>query len=405
MKEEKRGKEGRSQRKHCLANTSTERGEEMKPYSITYNLELGPNGEWGPNFLFIVKRGQLQFPVAVDFSRMLVTKWERIGHLNEKELEQITLRIGVERILKMLAAGDVPQETEKTKRIFVTPDNGIELDTYRQKACKFQSSISAGLICEIAVKDDELNSETCQPICDECGIPDSRVLCSHLSHPESYSSAPSRKRMISGGLCERNEDPGDTTNCWPRHNRCWELLYKPPEVAKQIPSDLSERVVDEIDFLNLAFIKVYESKILDVPLAGSIGSLYGSCSTREEFIFKVQVVADLINKLSPPKDLLKRKLSKDELKKNKKGLDQLGVFLDKFFSGSSSSSICSLKAIKRVRNDFPAHSGTEKKVLEEFEILDIPYPVFDYQKSWERVLFVFWSSLRDLRRLIMSGAE
>jgi len=367
----------------------------MQPFVISFNDWSKP----GPDkyqCVFYAKQGELEFPIAITLDELRPV-------LHKKEVIKDKLpKIGLGYVLRKLESGDYPDETTRIYQdISLNPDLfEAGMDEYSRKGCKFQTKTLAGLICEAAFSGDDLQGWTSQPLCDECEIPDSRFLCAHLSHPESYSSASSKSRMMSDAMCEKKQDPEKTGGCNPGGKACWEFVFEFPKEVQKIPADLPERVADEIDFLNLVFREVHGSRILDILVVRSISDLHGSCSTKQQFIFKVQVVADLIDKLTIPENQLKEKPGENEGR-----LDIIERFLSESYPGSSTTLVSGLRDIRRVRHGFPAHSGTEKKLAAALENLDIPYPIDDYQKAWEKILWTFYAKLKELRLVVETKVE
>ncbi|GFP28217.1 hypothetical protein HKBW3S43_00558 [Candidatus Hakubella thermalkaliphila] len=372
----------------------------MTPFTITFNEWEPRSGDVVSRCSFLVVQGELEFLMSIGVPHMLwTTTWSK---LEEKDKKRLVLRVGLERLLKKLTSGDYPREsTKSSQEIILATDDEIEVDKYLVKLCKFQTKAPAGLVCKVAVENDQLQAKTCQPLCNECSIPDSDLLCSHLSHPECWSSVSqtSRSRDIGSAMCEKGRDPANTSECKPGGQQCWQLVFEPAKVAQEIPTDLPDRVADEIDFLNLAFVHVHSKRILELSQARSISDLYGSCATEQDFMFKVAVIADLVNKLS-----MADALSEEERDGIEGSVNLLEVYLNKFHQGFGDFLISNLRSIVDVRNSFPVHSKS-KRLIKSFELLDIEYPVYHWQKAWEKVLFAFWSSLRKLRRLTMSEAR
>ena len=365
----------------------------MQPFKIKFDMWKSSS-----DYFLSVQKGELSFPVSVGVGLIRAAAWKSLG-VGEEDIKQPLLRMGIERLLLMLESGDYPTESTITEqKITISVEDTVDFGNYLIKSCKFQTKTPTGSICEAASERDNLKRKTCQPLCDRCSIPSSDILCSHLCHPEGYSSGagPAGQRGIQRAMCEKGHDPSNTRECKPDGKDCWELIYEPSEAIPEIPFDLADRVSDEIDFLNLAFEHAHHSKILELLHARSISDLFGECGDDEMCMFKVAVVADLINNLS-----VSETLSEEDQKGITGSINLLELYLSKFYPGLAGSLISKLRAVVKIRNSFPVHSQ-RRQLIETFQKLDIDYPITNWQKAWEKVLFAFWSSLRDLRRLIQS---
>jgi hypothetical protein len=364
----------------------------MKPFVVSFGDWLTSGADIEAACFFNVSRGELRFPVSLSLSGTLGIVWRFEG----KALQNVLLKMALGRCRDLISSEDYPKEsTHKFQDHVLTTNNSPEPESFVAKYCRFQAKSDTGPICKAAARDDPRRGRVSQPLCEQCTMPDSRLVCSHLSHPTVISKGTGR--LVADALCEKGSNPADANECVPGSRDCWELTYEPGKELSAIPNDLAARVSDEIDFLNLAFKEVHRTKILTIHNARSVSDLHGRCETADEFMNKVAILADLTAHISVIK------LLPEELRQKDGGsIDILSVFLKIDYPGQEEEVTGNLRLITKVRNSFPIHSRTEG-LLTSFDRLGIDYPPNDWDSAWKRVLNAFYLSLKNLRRVVMTN--
>jgi hypothetical protein len=185
------------------------------------------------------------------------------------------------------------------------------------KRCAYQLSLGRDLLCTAASIDDETvtaeigyrrAAPTSRPICADCHLPDSRFLCSRLIHPQVVGKdyvPTGRKRIVLTAFCDDGQ-PGisQIDRCRAGGHGCWRLEIEPPTVTPPQQSPLT--LPEAFDFLDavwrLAFGK--ERRLIRLFNFGDAAGLAMACETHAEFEGRVSDLADALDKLNVPDDLL-----------------------------------------------------------------------------------------------------
>lgn len=351
-------------------------------------------------FIFRITGATTSFPVLITMENIL----RATSRMTNDELGKTMLPFGLDRIQTMVRAGNYSKEyTGRVTEIVLTQEDLTEQSAAAllKKQCLFQTRPQEGLICQIRWGRDYLEGRTTPSLCAKCSMPDKRLLCTNLMHPRISATETSSgmSRTVWSAMCEKDEDPGDTSNCIPGGKNCWEQVLEIRKSPVVIPSDLADRVADEIDFLNLSFREKYRlERLIRVSQARTVSALFGVCVSEEDFMYRVAAVSDLIDKLSV--DTL---LDKNTIAGLEGSLNKLEAFVNKEYPGFAHDIVTPLRHIVTLRNSFPIHSRSED-LLESFEALGIEWPIVDWQGALSKVLHTLWISLRELRRLAQSNS-
>ncbi|MGE5571663.1 MAG: hypothetical protein ACM3ZU_01400 [Bacteroidota bacterium] len=380
---------------------------------ITYQLRFsgwgGSDDQRGIAAVFSVERSGVLRPLRLDVSGLAMYS---SGIKDQEELRELLLSAGLREVRRMLIAG-VFDEGEPRHVIDVqvrTPqESGAlrvdDLLARRQKYCKYRKSSEAGPICGITAHDDPLGGMTLDQLCEACEVPDSDLACAHLVHLSTSGSEtmgrPCYSRYMDRAACNYGRSLSSPSACIPGQCEAWiqVVTVSPPDEA--VPSDIVDRIVDEIDYLNLAFKDRYGARLVQLTQARTIGDLGICCQGENDFTQLVAVVASLLAGIRVPENLL----DDPETVKDKGSLTRLEAFLGRYHPNYDKTRVQRLKSITRIRNSHPIHPKTEG-VSAAFGCLSIEYPIRDWQEAGRRVLGALWDGLRHLRTLIQySGQE
>ncbi|MFH1230053.1 MAG: hypothetical protein V1709_01010 [Planctomycetota bacterium] len=391
----------------------------MKPFVITFDGYLNHGSRDLTEFCrFQVKQGKLTFPVNIALTFEATCNFGINGEdkkENDLLIGRMFFKIGLQRLKEKLASGNYPkQSTINCEEILITSDNvPSDISQVLAKNCKYQQKELKGLICGI-YGDSHCPSDiiTTSSFCESCSLPDTNLICSHLVHPASRTHREGyqiTKRVIFEAYCNNKQPVDESTldaidawsyQCVPDlRPDCWEQIYELPLPDINIPVDLSSRVVDEIDFLNLLFDKKFNGQFIDISQARSIRDIGNDCKTEEEFVHKVQVIGHLINDIKI-RDILPAEKGSDKSGNKLLSIAVLKVFLDGNYQGAPAIIVTNLEHIRTIRDDYPAHTKTRRDVTVSLDALQINYPIQNWQDAWQKVLYAFWDSLNKLRLLI-----
>lgn len=377
----------------------------MKAYEISFSgwrdsSELAPR-DLRQACTFCIKIDEVVFNIPVRLSSLLAQCW---GLKNDKE-KYYVLQIGLSAIKMRLRTLEPPKQStqEILFEIPLTTETQPDRLPVFRKECQFQKRSKEGYFCTVLqshlITSGITKSGPVSPyLCDICNLPDDSLRCSHLSHPiishQIRDLKPSVKvwtaRCDFGKEYENNE-VFDFSKCIPGERDCWRQILEVPEPEIRISDDLPERASDEIDHLNTLFKSIYGKKILEPNFTALIATLFGLCNNQGDFTFKVAAVGSLIERINLDNLLV------SEEKGLVGSLNKLEAFLKRNHPTASVRPVEILKQIIKIRNSFPTHPAV---FPEAFRCLGIKYPLESWNTGWQKVLYWFWWSLRELRRII-----
>lgn len=284
-------------------------------------------------------------------------------------------------------------------RVFDLEENDLEPWPH-QRDCSFQSKGQSGLLCDANSKGgDDSDRLTSQALCNECNLPDDFLRCSFLAHPHvnlfcQDLQAERYERGVQFAICgqgKNKEVSQAPQSCSPGGHPCWQLVVEQKSFLDALSAGIEARVLDELDHLNLRFKAAMGSRLLEPTQFRSVGALSVECAGQENFKLKIQALADLLARVRVSSHL--------------KGTPAAGAgsisHLEELISENawpiSAEAIKIFRAIAQLRQDFPAHSGTDS-VLKATRRLGISYPISDWDQAWRKVLRAFVGAVVELRR-------
>jgi hypothetical protein len=183
------------------------------------------------------------------------------------------------------------------------------------------------LFCTIPVVDDRTAiamvggssaAPTSRPVCNDCGLPDTDYICSHLLHPATQGVRTiddAYRREVREVLCDLGRaEANDCARCHLGGHSCAQRIIE-FETISTAPQLSALGVPESFDVLDahwrLAFDKTRRLVMLSTVTGPSTLSL--DCATRTEFESRLSALADVIDRLSVDDDLLPAEL-KDQQK-------------------------------------------------------------------------------------------
>jgi hypothetical protein len=309
----------------------------------------------------------------------------------------------IEEIEQRLRAGTLPPDDGSTTvEILYGSQHVPMLQTIgqREKECLWQVREPRNWQCRAT--SDPTHPEASRAVCANCDIPDARIICAHLVHPQvaflqTFGSAGMRQSV--GAQCDVGNDAGDGARCRvARGMSCWRRHVHPPAAQHAIPPNPAGAVADELDYLRLVFRDRYHVDVLTIPQARSISELFGSCDSEADFHRRIAVLTDLVGHFTP-----QAALAEEERTQDGRPLPSLRAFerlLERDYP-ETVPAIRPLRLITRARNIFPVHTNTSEAV-ETMRRLGITYPATDWNLAWLTTLTAFWTSLQQIRQAIQT---
>lgn len=374
----------------------------MHKYQLRFLEWEAPRSDTKLRAWFKVERGEVAQPLCLNITGTCAAT---SGITDVEELKEVLLRAGLRAARDLLQRGafDTTPDTEAIDVTFSSLRVG-ELLAHRQKYCKYRRDTDLGPLCAIADPSEKIGGMTPVPLCEACEIPDSNLACMHLVHlmtQGSMTSGPNYTRLVTRFACNSGTSAFKPGQCVPGGG-CGDwtqvVTVSPPDEA--VPSDIVDRIVDEIDYLNLAFKDRYAARLVQLTQARTIGDLGIRCQEENDFTQLVAVVASVLAGIRVPENLL----DNPDTAKDKGSLTKLEAFLGQYHPDYDKTRLQRLKSITRIRNSYPIHPKTEG-VSAAFGCLSIEYPVRDWPEAGRRVLGALCEGLRHLRTLIQYSGQ
>lgn len=227
--------------------------------------------------------------------------------------------------------------------------------------------------------------------CLNCTLPDSRILCSQLSHPSLATGVGAKSRMVRAAKCGINRpEIQNGGGCHAGGHPCWERQVLPR--AEDNPLEyLPQALTRALDFLDMAWRLRFPKagRLVVAPSLESAASLERPCSTREEFNSRVISLADVLGALHVPDDLFA-----PEPESNKwRSLKRLEAVLKEHVldDASRTRAIEGVGALRKA-NDLrigSAHGGHAARTAAEIAARTLGIAFYPYE-TWART----WDQLR-----------
>jgi hypothetical protein len=371
-----------------------------EPFLITYDGFGHKTGQrWTtPAVGFKVQRsGSFYF-----FSAMTRDAFAGFREFTTEQLEALLVSAGLDELERRLGAGLLPPEEGDFDDVIFTEDQYDHLKAIaeREKRCLWQERLPRGWVCTATEADRD--DRTTATLCAGCAIPDERVICDELVHPEVRLFEPHEapRRTPVRALCNIGNDAGDGARCRPGGLDCWQRRLDVGPSLPDPPADVARLAADEIDYFELVYRNRYHSKVWSIPQARSISELFGECESAEDFARRLAALADLLGKLDPYGEL-------DEAEQKANDGSRVGplVALRRVMERDHPEAVAAVETLRRIpdaRNQFPMHTRSEK-LLAALRDLGVNFPASDWRLAWLQVLTAFWSSLRTIRSSMQTG--
>jgi hypothetical protein len=318
--------------------------------------------------------------------------------VDTNRLNQLLMRYGTDRLVSQLSRAGGEEELFGSN---ATQEWVIDLENLRtellspqvhQKACRYQIEEQRDLYCAAASANDKTVvgslgisrvAPTSRPICDNCAVPDERIICSFLSHPAVTSIlTPGLPRRLTGAMCNQGqagiEQPADCRagghNCWTR------LIPVPTPPLPRTPSPLS--LPEALDFLDSVWRLAGNGRLVRPTTFTDAAGLISDCDSVDEFEARLSDIADALDRIQVSASLLP-----EDKKETQGALNQFRevlVSLDDVDLGVVGRSVQTLQRVRGLRHthQHSREAYDRPKILGD---LGIPDAGLSWSESLHRV--------------------
>lgn len=324
---------------------------------------------------------------------------------DEHAYAKFLLKLSIEKIIAILKSTDLV-ELDKRFEFIYHSENLPNPQKLLQKKCKYQEKEINGLYCLVAADNDKAEGRTTISVCEKCILPSEEIICSYLCHPLTKGMHGDNTLLdrVVYGYCEIGNDL-NIRECIPGGKSCWKKIIEPAKEEAIIPNDISERLIEELDFVNLAFKDRFKAPLFNFSQARSILDISSECKSKEDFTHKIHAICDLVSRMNVAKLIDKEELNELKDKKVAGSINLFEHFLKNNFSDDfeiiRSSVILPLRKLHTIRKDYPTHSVTEN-LAQAFNGLGVEYPPLDWQEAYNKIMYATWHSLKYLRNHTMN---
>jgi hypothetical protein len=236
------------------------------------------------------------------------------------KLEKAMCALEVSYIERRIRSGDVPEAPTSVVEQFLIREAELEelrLVLFGAKQCDYQDTERRDLYCvassaaddgRIGTKHGHAAAATSPAICAACSLPDSRVLCAHLSHPDvrSFPGTAGPGRGVVEAFCGTGSPKIRVPHeCRPAGNDCWARVVQIGD--RQAPSVLVSPLdlAEALDFLDAVWRLVFkDGALVRTGTTVSASRLALPVTTREEFESNMSALADVLKRFDVPEALL-----------------------------------------------------------------------------------------------------
>lgn len=333
---------------------------------------------------------------------VILTQLQQLGRADpDAMIKKAMLRYGIQRfepmVRELLVSGSA-SGIESPTWILGREDKSILLELATTKTCEYQSRSRRDSFCTIpaahdgtaiAVIDGRSAAPTSRSVCNECDLPDTNYICSHLRHPatKGINTINSYSREVSQALCDLGRaEVSNYAKCHLGGHSCAQRLLE-LETGPTTPQLSALGVPESFDVLDahwrLAFGKTRRLITLSTVTGPSTLSL--GCNTRTEFESRLSALADLIDRLSVDDDLLPAELADDQKTGSLNRLEaSLKHKLPAERYASIGRAIQTLRRIRQARNA-AQHGMAEGSLTERLATLGIIDAPPNWAGAWDAI--------------------
>ncbi len=390
----------------------------MTEYRITMREQWQqPGADASPYIRFYIADGEAIGTAAIRVSGTA----QALGALRDIDWQHVLSIAVLEEAENQLEAGVLSREAGADLKMELgSYDEEFIIELARQpKRCQWQRPAHPrGKLCTATASGKP--EPTTSPLCASCEMPDARLVCSALVHPttkyqtgvgfipaegEGFVSDPARG--IERAYCELRLQPQEWSQCQPWSGKeCWHRIVeagtKPPRPDEAAP----RRLVDEIPYLRLAYAEHFQTKgsrFWPGVDERAVASVLTDCATAADFQQRLASLDALITRMEPQAQLEPSRRVGE--KGNKIGsLTALGRVLEDRCGGGALPHVERLRALRKARNSFPAHPGSDDLPTALRSLGIEHYPPRDWKVAWWQVAASVAESVAAFRVVIQNTA-
>lgn len=205
-----------------MVSLLTERAAAMRQYEITYSGRC-PRTRIAYDYEFCVKEGGESFRVVVGMSHpALYAVSNRAGQTKEELLAQLP-QITFKKLRAELLSKGIPAGGDL---LMTSHDPEVDNLVRGPKQCQFSNQHGRDYLCMAAdVEKDDSEGLTAPYICSNCPVPDSRLVCEHVTGLGTVAPRSMGKdigdRLVSRVGCALGKQISDVANCVPEGCDSW----------------------------------------------------------------------------------------------------------------------------------------------------------------------------------------
>jgi hypothetical protein len=287
-----------------------------------------------------------------------------------------------------------------------------------EKVCHYQLRRERDLYCTAASAEDRTAigtlglqrlAPTSKHRCGECNLPAGDYLCSHLIHPQVGAHVMEEAvgpRAVWAAECDIGQpsirEPG---GCHAMGHGCWQRVVEASPAVMDLPSPLA--LLEELDFLDAAWRLLFGAKrrLLDLSTVSEPAGLALPCSDRPTFEARISDLADVLDRLAIPDDLLPEGLAVEQTTGSLNRLEQaLKTRLDAGRLAPVENAIRRLRRVRDVRNAMQ-HSGAASRLPRALADLGLEASPYEWTKLWDELRRVAARSVAVIRAEVRHEAD
>lgn len=236
-----------------------------------------------------------------------------VGDLGQATSTWLLLRWATQQIEHRLRDGSIDDSTKSLE--LELSDFDLLRQMAREKNCDYQIKESRDLFCSASFDSDpgrlakvglKTLAWTSRHHCDECLMPDSDFLCSHLSHPEVELIPAVAQRSPRSAVCARNQpNIKEPAFCYASGHECWEWIVS-SRVEDKPAKYSSPALTQAIDLLDAVWRLRFGGNraLVKLSSATAMANLEMTCLTQEQFQARLVALGDVFQAMDIPPDLV-----------------------------------------------------------------------------------------------------
>jgi hypothetical protein len=314
------------------------------------------------------------------------------------EIDEALLLYGLGEIDRRLRDDSWEDVGTDTVRYLKVPQDEVQTiaSLAKEKQCDYQLAEGRDLYCVAAGKSDETQignigarfvAPTSRALCAANTIPDARLLCSHLHHPEVVTTlvtTSERVRWLNSAMCDLGRaEIATPAECKAGGHDCWRRFSEPTLISAAVTPPRT--LLEALDFLDTSWRLAFEKRPLArLPSATALADLASPVSTREEFQSRMSQLGDTLKSLEVSAELLASGDSFPVEQSVNRMRSALAGRLDPDAMAEAEGALGVLSRATRIRVAFQHHDAASE-LPAAFAAFGVSYPPRDWGDTWDSV--------------------